>query len=566
VPGNQSHQWDEIFDVVVVGSGGGALTAALLAADGGASVMVAEKSQFIGGTTAVSGGDMWIPGNRHIAGRDSRADAIAYVTRLSDGRACDPSLIEVYVDTAPQALEYLEAHTGYDTEPHVQLDDYYSVIGDRIPGVRPFPRTVAAKPYPAGAELGELAQLVNRGPWVPPAEVSFPEQRRGDVGPDELARRQREGWRAKGGGLVAPLFKALLDRGVAVRTSTPATRLVTGGDGGVVGVVTAGSGGERRIGARKGVILACGGFEWNPEMVKTYIGYEVKPVTPWENTGDGHLMAMEIGAKMGSMTTFFGFGVIYDLWEKGRDGNPLPQMMMGLGAGSILVNKLGRRFMHGGYTYNDFPHPFGFYDQRYPGFVNKPPAWAIFGARHLEKGIMGAKPGIELSLVGPDGQQPPDWVALADSVRELAEKIGVDADGLAETVKRYNEHAARGEDPDWADPGQTHTLTGPETVRHKPVLGPPFGAIQQWPGTIGTNGGCRTDGDGRVLGNRAPVIDGLYAAGNTAAAVLGATYPGGGACIGSSVTMGYRAGRHVAARSPRDIGEVPGLTAGGHGE
>lgn len=376
MPGHQSYRWDEIFDVVVVGSGGGALTAALLAADGGASVVVAEKSGFIGGTTAVSGGDMWIPNNRHIAGQDSREDAIAYVTRLSDGRACDPSLIDVYVDTAAEALEYLEAHTGYETE--------------------------------------------------------------------------------------------------------------------------------------------------------------------------------------------------------GRDGNPLPQMMMGLGPGSILVNKLGRRFMHGGYTYNDFSHPFGFYDQRYPGFANKPPAWAVFGARHFQKGIMGAKPGIEMSLVGPDGQQPPDWVALAGSVRELAEKIGVDADALAETVKRYNEHAGRGEDPDWADPGQAHVLTGPDTVHHKPVLGPPYGAIQQWPGTIGTNGGCRIDKDGRALGNRVPVIDGLYAAGNTSAAVLGGTYPGGGTCIGSSVAMGYRAGRHVAARAPRDIGgalpghapaqPAPASIAGGHDE
>ena len=557
VAGNDHYQWDEVVDVVVIGSGGGALTAALLASDGGASVAVVEKSEFIGGTTAVSGGDMWIPNNHHIAGRDSREEAIAYVTRLSDGRAADPSLIEVYVDTAPLALDYLEAHTGYRTEPHVSLDDYYSVIGDRLPGVKHFPRTCAAKPYPAGAELGSLAPLVNRGPWVPPAEVSFPEQRRGDVSREELARRRREGWRAKGGGLIAPLFKALLDRGVSVRTSTPATRLVTDGSSAVVGVlVDAPDGSARRLGARKGVVLACGGFEWNAEMVQTYIGYEVKPLTPWTNTGDGHLMAMEVGAKMGSMTSFFGYGVVYDLWRKGRDGNPLPQMIMGLGPGSIIVNKLGRRFMHGGYTYNDFPHPFGFYDQRYPGFANKPPAWNLFGASHFHQGVMGAKPGIEMSLAGPDGQDAPDWVAVAGSIRELAEKIGVDADALEETVARYNSFAAKGEDPDWGDPAQTHVLTGPETVDVRPVVGPPFGAIQQWPGTIGTNGGCRIDADARVLGNRVPIIDGLYAAGNTSAAVLGATYPGGGTCIGASVTMGYRAGRHVAGRAARDIGSV----------
>lgn len=554
MPGVNDSGWDETFDVVVVGSGGGALTAALLARDGGASVLVVEKDEFIGGTTAVSGGDMWVPLNRHIADNDSREEAIAYVTRLADGRASDPSLIEVYVDTAHQALDYLEANTGYSCAPHEWLHDYYSVLGDRLPGVKPFARTVSPEPWPAGAELGELAKLINRGPWVPPAEFSFMEQRRGVDTPEELERRQREGYRAKGGGLIGPLFKALLDRGVEVRTSTPATQLVTDGTSAVTGVVVGTGDDERRIGARRGVVLACGGFEWNKEMVKTYIGYEVQPATPWMNTGDGHQMAMEIGAKMGNMTSFFGYGVIYEPFEKGRDGNPLPQMMMGLGAGTIIVNQHGNRFMHGGYAYNDFPHPFGFYDQRYPGFINKPPAWVLFGADQLENGVMGAKPGIGMDLQSPAGEQAPDSMALADSIRELAEKIGIDPDALEQTVERYNQYADKGEDPDWSDPGQTHVLTGPETVDIKPIVGPPYGAIQQWPGTIGTNGGCRIDADGRVLGNRVPIIDGLYAAGNTSATVLGSTYPGGGSCIGPSVTMGYRAGRHLGAKSARDIG------------
>ena len=132
-------------------------------------------------------------------------------------------------------------------------------------------------------------------------------------------------------------------------------------------------------------------------------------------------------------------------------------------------------------------------------------------------------------------------MALADSVRELAEKTGIDPDALEQTVERYNFYAEKGEDPDWGDPAQTRVLTGPDTVNLAPITGPPYGAIQQWPGTIGTHGGCRIDADGRVLGNRVPVIEGLYAAGNTSASVLGCTYPGGGGCIGPSVTMGYRA-------------------------
>ncbi|PXW32654.1 UNVERIFIED_CONTAM: succinate dehydrogenase/fumarate reductase flavoprotein subunit [Williamsia faeni] len=549
-----NNRWDEIVDVVVVGSGGGALTAALRATDGGASVLVVEKDEYIGGTTAVSGGDMWIPNNHHVADKDSREDAIAYIHRLSDGRESDPSLVEVYVDTAPEAILYLEEHTGYRSEPHIMLDDYYSVIGDRIPGVRPFPRSLSPKAYPAAAELGEeLANKINRGPWVPPAEVSFAEQRRGDVSPEELEKRQREGWRAKGGGLIAPLLKALVDQGIEVRTESPAVELVKDGSA-VVGVVVDGPQGKTRIGARKGVVLACGGFEWNADMVKAYIGYEVKPMTPWANTGDGHLMAMEIGAKMGSMSTFFSYGVVYEPWETGRDGNPLPQMIMGFGPGSIIVNQQGERFMHGGYTYNDFSHPFNTFDQRDPGFPNKPPAWIIFGAAHFEQGIMGSKPGIELNLTGPNGEEPPEWVAVAGSITELAEKIGIDPETLSQTVNRYNELAEKGEDLDWGDPQQTHALTGPDVVDIKPIVGPTFGAIQQWPGTIGTNGGCRVDADGRVLGNRVPIIDGLYAAGNTSASILGATYPGGGGCIGPSVTMGYRAGRHVAAQPNRDIG------------
>src|ERR1019366_2436311 len=132
---------------------------------------------------------------------------------------------------------------------------------------------------------------------------------------------------------------AAFDRGVEVRPSTPAVELVTDAKTrGVVGVIVEGEGGRKKIGARRGVVLACGGFEWNAEMVKTFIGYEVKPLSPWANTGDGHIMAMEVGAKLGAMTSFFSYGVVYELWEKGRDGNPLPQMVMGLGPGSIIVN------------------------------------------------------------------------------------------------------------------------------------------------------------------------------------------------------------------------------------
>ena len=163
------------------------------------TVLVVEKDEYIGGTTAVSGGDMWIPNNRHVADQDSREDAIAYIHRVADGRESDPSLVEVFVDTAPEALDYLEAHTGYRSQPHTHLDDYYSVIIDRIPGAKPFPRTVSPLPYPAGAELGETGRPGQRGPL---ARVAGRDAVRstgaGSVSPEEIARREREGLPGQG--------------------------------------------------------------------------------------------------------------------------------------------------------------------------------------------------------------------------------------------------------------------------------------------------------------------------------------------------------------------------------
>jgi 3-oxosteroid 1-dehydrogenase len=572
---SEGSRWDEIVDVVVVGTGAGGMTSAVVASDGGAKVLVVEKGQYIGGTTAVSGGDMWIPNNHHIADQDTREDAINYITRLSDGRVSDPKLIERYVDTAPGALQWLEDNTEYKSLPHIGLDDYYSVILGRIPGTKTFPRTCSAAAYPAVERLGvEGAKLINRGPWVQPVEIAYGEimgtpdahgmkvfygeDNRPVVTEEEMAKRVREGYRAKGGGLIAPLYRSLLDRGVEVRTSYPASRLITDDSGAVIGLVAGPPGREKRIGARRGVVLAAGGFEWNPEMVKTYLGYEVKPCTPWTNTGDGHQMAMAVGAKLGSMTTFFSYGVMYNPWELGRDGNALPDMFMGLGSGSIIVNQHGQRFMHGGYTYNDFSHPFNFFDQRNPGYTNKGPGWCVFGQKHLDKGIpFGAQLTTDADgdpkVVGPKGQPAKGWLVVASSIRELAKKMDVDPDALEETVNRYNKFAENGEDPDWKDPEQIRVLTGPDNVNISPIEGPVYGAIQQWPGTLGTNGGLRIDENARVLGYGSPIIDGLYAAGNTSATVLGAVYPGGGSCVGPSMVTGFWAGQHLGAKASRDI-------------
>ena len=527
--------WDETVDVVVVGSGGAALTAAVLAADEGAWVLVVEKADVIGGTTGVSGGVMWVPNNHHLAANgldDSREDALAYINRIADGRAANPELIEVFVDTVPEMLEYLEKHTPLETQPVVNLHDYYGAIIDRIPGCKPFSRSVEPVPFEARSVLGDQADriaarstLLSLG-----ASTTLVEDLAGGVVDlDELARRERAGVRVKGAALVACLFAALIERGVEVRTECPAEELVVNAQRAVVGLRAGG----RMIGARKGVVLACGGFEWNADMVRAYLGYEVKPISPGHNTGDGHRIAMEAGAVMGNMTSYWGQGAMFDPSITDASGNPAPQMMMGLGAGSIIVNQLGERFMHGGYTYNDFPKAFGQFDQRYAGIRNKPPAWVIFGQAVKDRQNI-------LTIKRED--PAPDWVVRAATIRELAEQIGVPADTLEDTVARYNRYVAEGTDPEW---GAAVT---------EPVGDGPYYAIQQWPATLGTNGGCRIDANGQVLGYRTERIEGLYAAGNTSATVLGGAYLGGGTPIASGMTFGYLAGRHVATRPTRDIG------------
>jgi 3-oxosteroid 1-dehydrogenase len=537
----RNHQWDETTDVVVVGSGGAALTAALSAADAGADVVVIEKEDALGGTTGVSGGVLWIPNNDHLADaglEDSREAALAYIRRIADGRALDESLIEVFVDTAPEVLRYLESKTPLRMQLVTNLPDYYLAIRDRIPGCQPFSRSVEPVPYPARDELGEWAdRIAARSTLLSLGATTTLVEDLAAMGGvsanlDELARREREGIRVKGAALVACLLKGLLDRGVEVRLSSPAQELVVDDDGSVVGLAAGSADGTRLIGARKGVILACGGFEWNRDMVLGYLGYDVQPLSPGGNTGDGHLMAMEAGALMGNMWGYWGQGAMFDPSITLPDGRPAAQMMTGLGPGSIIVNRHGRRFMPGGYTYNDFPKPFGNFDQDYPGFPNTPPGWVIFGAPVKQRQA--------ILTMRPD-EPAPEWLARADTVRELAEKIGLDPDVLEETVSRFNQHAARGEDPDWNSP------------MPQPVEGPPYYAIEQWPASLGTNGGCRINADGQVLGHRRAVIDGLYAAGNTSAAVLGGAYVGGGTPIGSGATFGYLAGRHAGSRPARSV-------------
>ena len=536
-------KWDRVVDVVVVGSGGAALVAATMAHDGGAEVLVVEKADMLGGTTAVSGGVMWLPGNHLMttAGMtDSREDAIAYITRLANGHEHDPALIETFVDTAPEMLAYLEAHTRVRMAVVPNFPDYYFAYD--VPGKRPAGRSVEPVPYAVGTELPEWRdKFVTRGALMSLGAVttlgedfSAPD----DALKAELARREAEDVRTKGAALIAMLFRGLLDRGVEVMLSTAARELVMV-DGEVCGIRCEGLEGDRLIGARKGVVLACGGFEWNREMVNAFIGYDVKPLSPPNNVGDGLVMAMEAGGQIANMNSYWGQPAMFDP-DVTRNGELVPQFEWARGEpGSLIVNGHGVRFANESLPYNDFPKTFGRFDPTNVEFPNEAPAWLIFDQRTKESvRIMSMMPG----------DAAPKWIAQGDTVRALATEIDVDPDTLDATVARFNEHAAKGDDPDFLRTRQG--LMAPGRVR---PLEAPYYAVGIFPGALGTNGGPRLDADARVRAYRGGVVPGLYAAGNTAASVFGWAYPGGGATIGQGSVFGYRAGRHVAAQPSRAI-------------
>ena len=314
-----------------------------------------------------------------------------------------------------------------------------------------------------------------------------------------------------------------MERGVETWMEAPARELITNDGGDVIGLVVERAGQPVRVGARKGVVLACGGFEWNAELV-----------------GDGLTMAADVGAQLANLNSYWGTPVMFDP-DISRDGELVPQFEWGRGApASIVVNGTGKRFANEALPYNDFPKAFGTYDPDAVEFPNAAPAFNIFD-RTVRDGqrILSMMPG------EPD----PAWVHRADTIAELAEQIGIDPAALEATVERYNEHARRREDPDFRR--HERGLMSPGHVA--PIEQAPFYAVEMYPGTLGTNGGPQIDADGRVRHRGGGFVDGLYAAGNTAANVFGWAYPSGGGTLGNAMVFGYRAGRHAGTRPSRTI-------------
>ncbi len=551
--------WDHETDFLVIGSGSGAMTAALTAHDAGARVLVVEKSDVYGGSSAMSGGTVWIPNNFLMAaGADSRDDALTYLRHLTRGEV-DDGLLETYVDASGEMLRWLSANTQarFDTLP--EQCDYYP----EAPGGKPGSRSIEATPFDgkrlgdAFAELrpphpqelvlgryaitGTEARKLVRGSWWVAVWRMIAYRL------DLAARRSgpRDARLTLGNALMGRLRRSMLDREIPLWLGACAQSLVVE-DGAVVGATI-----EReapiRVRATRGVLLAAGGFARNAALREAW---QTAPVSAdWsaaspDNTGRGIELGQAVGGAIARMEHAWWTPVTL---LPGKDFAWILVVEKSM-PGGIIVNRFGRRFTNESAPYLEVVN--GFYtDPDGP----ETPCWLVFDGRYRRNYPLGPLPP---GRMRPDSKLPGKYldrfIRRADSIEALAGEIEVDSAGLAATIERFNGFARAGKDEDF---GRGESLydryySDPK-VTPNPSLAPlataPFYAIPVFPGDLGTKGGLLTDCAARVLDEGGAPIRGLFATGNCMASVMGPTYPGAGGTLGPSMTFGYLAARTATA-------------------
>ena len=547
---SESETWDLEADVVVLGSGGAAMTAAITAKDFGAeNVVILEKTGMVGGTTAMSGGMLWIPGNHHQleAGiEDDDEDIVAYLDALAPGQL-DPDTLMAFMERGPEMLRYFAEKTPVRFHAFTDFPDYQPYM----PGAKPDGGRSLDNAAFAFDRLGKWAGRVNPSKMAYPLRGSLQEAITGGLDEATLAEREAHDYRGLGQALAGSLFLAVIERGIPVEFEKRARRLVKDGER-VIGVVAEdASGKEYKVRARRGVVIATGGFEWNEELVQTFLrGPLTGPVSVPENEGDGLLMAIEAGAKLGNMSHAYWMQSVLEFEPQHRaaKANYLLASDERAKPGAILVNRKGQRFVNEAANYNALGKALHAFDAGTHSYANLP-YWLIIDQRYRDK---------YHTFNTPAGGPVPSFMMQADTLEELADKAGIDPEGLTATVARFNEMVRKGHDDDFNRGDNTYdnfymwgdmdydpphrTLGAIETG--------PFFAVKMEAGALGTAGGPRTNADAQVVDWNGNPIPGLYAAGNAMAAVLGESYGGAGGTLGPGMTFGYIAGRHLAEQLP----------------
>jgi len=553
--------WDEDVDVLVVGSGAGGLVAAINAADGHAKVLVIEKSGEYGGTSATSGGGIWIP-NSHLAAeaglQDSEEEAFEYIRGLSAPNVPD-ALIRAYIRKAPEMLRWVVEKTpvrylslpypdyhvenaggkeGFRTHLPAEFDG--RLLGDDVRTLRSaspaaslfgivnwaFTETYALLFRPKGWSKTLASMLWNYASDLPFRFSSLKDRRL-----------------TLGTALVGGLRYALNERGVPLWLNTALVDLVRE-DGRITGAVVRRDGRTLHIRAKKGVILAAGGFERNRELRAKYLPGSEDPTVSGSqihNTGDAITAAERAGAALRNMQSTWSAPVFRVPGEASARLSTVERAL----PGGIIVNQAGKRYLNEAASYHLVGREMLAKDQ--PG-AGTQPSWMVFDRSYRHKYPAGPV----LPLV-PDALQTAGvrkMLKKSDTIEGLAAKIGVPADALRETVERFNADARLGVDKDFNRGGPAYDrMYGDQRVQPNPTLAPlekaPFYAVPIYAGDIGTNGGVATNENAQAIDAEGNLIPGLYVVGNNAASVMGESYPGAGSTLGPAMTFGYVAGRHI---------------------
>jgi 3-oxosteroid 1-dehydrogenase len=528
----------EQFDLVILGSGAAGLAAALLASIKGDKVLLAEKSDFIGGTAAMSGGCIWIPNNHHMSEigiEDDRDQALIYLRAVAPtGWAeTEENLWQALVDNGPEMLSFIEAHTALKFKTTSDPDAYMEASG-----AKPLGRNVSPEAF-SFKLLGEWASRVR--PSSMPSLLSYHEI----VASNLVAMpmriitrfalrmlfRKLTNRRAMGQALVGGLLKACLDNGCVVRTRLRAPEL-NNENGRITGVNFETDDGEYHVSASKAVIIATGGFEWNQELMQRYHpGSHKWTASPDTNTGDG----LELGLSMDAQTAHMDQSLIM---------GTRPVKYMGLDHAvpaadytlphTMIVNQTGRRFV------NELQLNVGeAIDARNPesGERLNQPAWRILDSQFVKK----------YRHMLPAGEH----LRKADSLRELAKMIDIDEDSLQSEADKMTRFAHAGVDEDFGRGsfGWDRGRSADPRQKPNPCLGSiekaPFYAVPLPVSFLGTKGGLRTNEHGQVIHKNGNVIEGLYCAGNAMANPIGSKGVGAGTTLGPCLTWGYICAQHA---------------------
>ncbi|MBV8083877.1 MAG: FAD-dependent oxidoreductase [Chloroflexi bacterium] len=517
-------------NVVVVGSGAAGMAAACAAANAGASVTVLEAGRLLGGTTAFSGGGIWIPANRWGAAEgiaDSPEEGLRYLRSLGLGDS-DQAVAEAFCRQGARVIEATEAATPMRWNTIEGYPDYNA----ENEGGKKRGRTLEID----GCDLGrEILDQIRPDPF----KVGITSRRENMAGIDqaEIERRREAGIEARGRGVVGALLAGAQDKGAVVRANVRATKLVTRGDA-VVGVEAGGQTFEGRV------VIATGGFERDPALVRAFLHAPLTaPAAAPTHVGDGLRMGMAVGAALGNMSEAW-WSPAMGVPGETIDGVQLYYQIMRECAfpGGIAVDSGGRRFANETVNKSDLGRAMQAFDAGTYTFPRIPTYLVVDSARrHSQK-------------IGPLGPEDPDpaWIFKADTIEDLARKAGLPVDALCETVERYNGHSARGIDPDFGRGSNyfSHYQTGEPDISKqlRPLSEPPFYAVRMELGCLGTKGGLKMDAHARVQrADGGGVLPGLYAAGNASANPFGFAYPGGGGTIGPAIVFGWLAGEHAAA-------------------